>query len=109
MMKKTELVTAKGKLFLMKNLLNGSSVPKSVAENVFYCLHCHLCEHVCQSKLTLTPVWEKLESIVEKIHGRPEGKIKAFIEEMESHPAYTQLLDTFGIAPNSIHKETQNV
>jgi FAD/FMN-containing dehydrogenase/NAD-dependent dihydropyrimidine dehydrogenase PreA subunit len=108
-MKKTELVTAKGKLFLMKNLLNGSSIPKSVAENVFYCLHCHLCEHVCQSKLTLTPVWERLESIVEKIHGRPEGKIKAFIEEMESHPAYTQLLDTFGIAPNSVYKETQNV
>jgi len=46
---------------------------------------------------------------VEKTHGRPEGKIKAFIEQMESHPAYTQLLDTFGIAPHSIHKETQNV
>ncbi len=109
MMKKTELVTAKGKLFLMKNLLNGSSVPKSVAENVFYCLHCHLCEHVCQSKLTLMPVWEKLESIVEKIHGRPEEKIKAFVEQTESHPVYTQLLDTFGIAPHSIHEETRNV
>ncbi|UCE21963.1 MAG: (Fe-S)-binding protein, partial [Candidatus Aminicenantes bacterium] len=109
MMKKTELVTAKGKLFLMKNLLNGSSLPQSMTENVFYCLHCHLCEHVCQSKLTLTPVWERLESIVEKIHGRPEEKIKAFIEQIESHPAYTQLLETFGIAPHSIHKETQNV
>ncbi|MGD2245599.1 MAG: FAD-binding protein [Candidatus Aminicenantes bacterium] len=109
MMKKNELVTAKGKLFLMKHLLNGSSVPKSTAENVFYCLHCHLCEHVCQSKLILMPVWEKLESIVEKIHGRPEEKIKSFIEQMESHPATTQLLETFGIAPHSIHKETQNV
>lgn len=109
MVKKTELVTAKGKLFLMKHLLNGSSVSKSTAENVFYCLHCHLCEHVCQSKLILTPVWEKLESIVEKIHGRPEEKIKAFVEQMELHPAYTQLLDTFGIAPHSNHKEAPNV
>ncbi len=109
MMKKTELVTAKGKLFLLKHLLNGSSLPRSTAEKVFYCLHCHLCEHVCQSKLTLTPVWEKLESIVEKTHGRPEEKIKAFIEQTESHPAYTQLLETFGIAPHSIHKGPQNV
>jgi len=109
MMKKTELVTAKGKLFLLKHLLNGSSLPRSTAEKVFYCLHCHLCEHVCQSKLILTPVWEKLESIVEKTHGRPEEKIKAFIEQTESHPAYIQLLETFGIAPHSIHKAPHNV
>lgn len=109
LMKKTELVTAKGKLYLMKNLLNGTPVPKSTAENVFYCLHCHLCEHVCQSKLTLTPVWEKLEAIVEKTQGRPEEKIKAFMEQMESHPATNRLLDTFGIAPHSISKETPNV
>jgi len=108
-MKKTELVTAKGKLFLMKNLSNGASVPESEAEKVFYCLHCHLCEAVCQSKLTLIPVWERLESAVEKKFGRPEEKINAFIEAVESDPAYTELLDTFGIAPDNNHKGTQNV
>ncbi len=107
--KKTELVTAKGKLFLMKHLESGNSVPKNLAEIVFYCLHCHLCESVCQSKLTLIPVWEKLESIVEKKFGRPEKGIKEFIEQVESDPVYTQLLDTFGISPDTNHQETQNV
>jgi hypothetical protein len=57
----------------------------------------------------LIPVWEKLESIVEKKFGRPEEEIKEFIEQVESDPVYTQLLDTFGISPNTNHKETQNV
>jgi FAD/FMN-containing dehydrogenase len=108
-MKKTELVTAKGKLFLMRELFNGASVPESEAEKVFYCLHCHLCEAVCQSKLTLMPVWERLESAVEKKFGRPDAKIKAFIEAVESDPAYTELLDTFGIAPDNNSKGTHNV
>ena len=107
--KKTELVTAKGKLFLMRYLMDGSSVPESLAENVFYCLHCHLCEAVCQSKLTLIPVWERLESLVEKKFGRPEEKIKTFVETVESDPAYTQLLDTFGISPNSNLKDAKHV
>jgi FAD/FMN-containing dehydrogenase/NAD-dependent dihydropyrimidine dehydrogenase PreA subunit len=106
---KTERVTAKGKLFLLKNLLSGSSLSKSTAEGVFFCLHCHLCEYVCQSRLNLTSVWERLESIVEKKYGRPEEKIKEFIEQVESDPAYTQLLNTFGIAPHNIHKEAQDV
>jgi FAD/FMN-containing dehydrogenase/NAD-dependent dihydropyrimidine dehydrogenase PreA subunit len=106
---KTERITAKGKLFLLQNLLNGSSLSKSTAEGVFFCLHCHLCEYVCQSKLSLTSVWERLESIVEKKYGRPEEKIKEFIEQVESDPAYTQLLNTFGIAPDNFHEEKKNV
>jgi FAD/FMN-containing dehydrogenase/NAD-dependent dihydropyrimidine dehydrogenase PreA subunit len=106
---RTELVTAKGKLFLFKQMLNGASVPRAAAEKVFLCLHCHLCEHVCQSKLSLVPVWEKLESIVEKKYGRPEEKIKAFIDKFESHPACTQLLDSIGIPVNTIPKEPRHV
>jgi Fe-S oxidoreductase len=93
----------------MKHLESGNSVPKNLAEIVFYCLHCHLCESVCQSKLTLIPVWEKLESIVEKNFGRPEEGIKEFIEQVESDPVYTQILDTFGISHNTDHRETHNV
>ena len=97
---KTEIVTAKGKLFILKHLLSGSSIPEPIAEKIFLCLHCHLCEYVCQSKLTLMPVWDKLESIVEKTFGRPEGKIDEFIKKVESHPAYTQLLDSFSTNNN---------
>lgn len=105
----TELVTAKGKLFLFQQMLNGSSVPRSAAEKAFLCLHCHLCEHVCQSKLSLLPVWENLESLLEKKYGRPEEKIKAFLDKVESLPAYTELLDSIGIPANSVHKVTEHV
>jgi FAD/FMN-containing dehydrogenase/ferredoxin len=106
---RSEIVTAKGKLFLLKHLLDGSSIPQPVAEKIFLCLHCHLCEYVCQSKLTLMPVWDKLEAIVEKTSGRPEEKIDEFIKKVESHPAYTQLLDSLGASSNNNHREIKNV
>jgi ferredoxin len=106
---RSEIITAKGKLFLLKNLLGGSSIPEPVAEKIFLCLHCHLCEHVCQSKLTLVPVWEKLEAITEKTSGRPVEKIDEFIKEAESHPVYAQLLDYLGDSLNNNHQEKKNV
>ncbi|MBA7681765.1 hypothetical protein ES703_90105 [subsurface metagenome] len=106
---RSEIVTAKGKLFLLKRLLNGSSIPEPVAENIFLCLHCHLCEYVCQSKLKLMPVWDKLEAIAEKISGRPEEKIDEFIKKVESHPAYTKLLDFLSNSSNNNHQEIKNV
>ena len=106
---RTELVTAKGKLFLLQQILNGSPVPRTAAEKAFLCLHCRLCEHVCQSKLSLVPVWESLESLLEKKFGRPEEKIKAFVAKVESLPAYTQVLDSIGIPVNGIPEETRHV
>ncbi len=106
---RSEIITAKGKLFLLKQILNGSSIPEPVAENIFLCLHCHLCEYVCQSKLKLMPVWEKLEAVAEKISGRPEEKIDEFIKKVESHPAYTQLLDFLNASSNNNHQEIKNV
>jgi FAD/FMN-containing dehydrogenase/ferredoxin len=97
---RSEIITAKGKLFLLKRLLNGSPIPKPVADDIFLCLHCHLCEYVCQSKLKLVPVWEKLEAIIEKTSGRPEEKIDEFIKKAESHPAYSRLLDSLGALSN---------
>ncbi|MFB0566145.1 MAG: FAD-binding protein [Candidatus Aminicenantaceae bacterium] len=109
LMNSNEIVTAKGKLFILKQLLENNPLPKSIAQKAFQCLHCHLCEYVCQSKLTLTPVWEKLESLLEKKFGRPEDKIERFIKQVESHPAYTQLFDSFGICSNNKNKDLQNV
>ncbi len=106
---RSEIVTAKGKLFLLKHLLGGSSIPEPVAEKIFLCLHCHLCEHVCQSKLTLVPVWDKLEAITERTSGRPADKIDEFVKEAESHPAYAQLLDSLSASSNNNHMEKKNV
>jgi FAD/FMN-containing dehydrogenase/ferredoxin len=106
---RSEIITAKGKLFLLKNLLGGSSIPKPVADKIFLCLHCHLCEHVCQSKLTLVPVWDKLEAITEKTSGRPVEKIDEFVKEAESHPVYAQLLDSLNGSSNNNRLEKKNV
>ncbi|MEW6456716.1 MAG: (Fe-S)-binding protein [Acidobacteriota bacterium] len=105
---RNEIVTAKGKLFLLKQLLNGNFVPKQIAENVFLCLHCKLCENVCQSKLKLSPLWDKLESIVENKFGRPEEKIDEFVKQIESSQEYIRLLDLLSIPENN-RKEMHNV
>jgi FAD/FMN-containing dehydrogenase/NAD-dependent dihydropyrimidine dehydrogenase PreA subunit len=109
LMNKTELVTAKGKLLLFKHLTDGSRVPKHIAQKAFMCLHCHLCEYVCQSKLELMPVWDRLESLVERKFGRPKEKIEEFVKQVESHPAYTQLIDSVSFSSNNNHRETKNV
>ena len=109
LMSRNETVTAKGKLFLLKKMLNGSSIPQPIAEKVFLCLHCHLCENVCQSKLTLLPIWDQLESMVEKKFGRPREKIDEFIKQVESDPSYTRFLDLMGSSPNNNHRELQDV
>lgn len=104
-----EIITAKGKLLLLKHLKFSSRLPKVLAEKAFLCLHCHLCEHVCQSKLELIPVWEKLETLLESEFGRPKEKIDEFIKLFEAHPEYDQFLDSFGNFSNNHHKVMRNV
>jgi Fe-S oxidoreductase len=104
LMNRTEAVAAKGKLFLLKQLVKGSPLPEVLAEKVFLCLHCHLCEYVCQSKLTLVPVWEKLELALEKTLGRPKEKIEDFVKQVEANPAYGELLDSFNIVSDNNYR-----
>jgi FAD/FMN-containing dehydrogenase/ferredoxin len=108
LMNGSEIVTAKGKLFLLKELLRGTALPQACAEKVFLCLHCHLCEYVCQSKLTLVPVWEKFESIVEKNFGRPAEKIDEFIKRVDSDPTCAELLDSLSLSSSHL-KGVSNV
>ncbi len=102
-----EIVTAKGKLFLL-NKLQDAPIPARCAEKAFLCLHCRLCESVCQSKLALIPVWERLESVLARKYGFPREKIEMFIKKVESDPAYAQLLDSLG-APSNNHWIEDNV
>ncbi len=106
---RTETVTAKGKLYLFRTLQAGNPLPSSLAEKIFLCLHCRLCETVCQSKLSLIPVWEKLEAAAENTVRRPAEKINQFIESVESHPAYDRFLDSFGVPINSCQRKRQDV
>ena len=109
LMNRSEAVSAKGKLFLLKEFLGGRALPKTYAEKIFLCLHCHLCEYVCQSKLSLIPVWKKFESIVEKNFGRPAEKIEEFIKRIDSDPACAELLDSLSFSSNHLIKDVSNV
>ncbi|MFQ6069233.1 MAG: FAD-binding protein [Candidatus Aminicenantales bacterium] len=104
LMKRNEIITAKGKLFLIKHFKKGSFLPPETARKIFFCLHCHLCELVCQSKLSLMSLWERLESRVEKKYGKPkEEEIEAFVKEVESNPRCKELFTAFSL---SIPKNT---
>jgi hypothetical protein len=64
---------------------------------------------VCQSKLELIPVWEKLETLLENKFGRPKEKIDEFIKLFEAHPEYDQFLDSFGNISNNDHRDMRDV
>jgi len=99
---RSEIVTAKGKLFLLKQLLEGIPLPRDIAEKVFLCLHCHLCEYVCQSKLELAGVWDRLERIVKEKFGLPKERINEFIRTVDSDPACSQLLDSLSLSSDKL-------
>lgn len=101
LVERNEIVTAKGKLFLLKQMKKGAALPRSLAEKAFLCSHCHLCESVCQTRLTLVPVWENLESQIQERHGYPRDKVERFIREIEALPEYSELLDTLNLVPDS--------
>jgi len=106
---KTETVAAKGKLYLLKQLESGKELPKELRDKVFLCLHCHLCEYVCQTRLKLNPVWEKLESRLEKEFGRPTARIDEFVKLAETHPEYSALLDSLNLPRNGSCEDSPNV
>lgn len=101
LVERNEIVTAKGKLHLLKQMEKGEALPRTTAQRAFLCSHCHLCESVCQTKLTLVPVWEKLESKIQERHGYPRESVERFIQQIESLPEYTELLDTLNLTPDS--------
>lgn len=106
LIEQNEIVTAKGKLYLLKKMMEGDSLPKSLAEKVFLCSHCHLCEKVCQSKLTLVPLWESLEKRMEKKFGYPREKVDRFISQIESSPEYERLLGFLNNNHHDLPEET---
>jgi ferredoxin len=84
-----ESVTARGKLLLAPELLNGSGgLSNQEAQLPFLCMHCGACEEVCQSELDLLPAWEELEAALEARYGRPAGAVEQFVTEVEANERY---------------------
>jgi ferredoxin len=87
-----ERVTARGKLATARILDAGGKVSKEHAHRTFLCMRCHACEQVCQSKLELLPLYDKLEEKLEKVHGKDVKEIDEFIKFTELRPEYDALL-----------------
>ena len=87
-----ERVTARGKLQTAKAIAGGMQLSKEHAHRTFLCMRCKACEQVCQSKLELIPVYEKLEADLERVHGKDAKEIEAFVRAAESSPEYDELV-----------------
>jgi FAD/FMN-containing dehydrogenase/ferredoxin len=90
---KNEEMTAKGKIALAKKLLEGRTVTREEAENVFMCMHCKACEEICQTNLELMMLWDALEKRMESQVGRPEDKISEFLKKVDDSKDYWDMVD----------------
>lgn len=86
-----ESVTARGKLFFIKEYMGGNVFSREYAEKMFLCTHCKACEKVCQTKLELVNIWDLWERHLEKEFGRPTEAIKRFMEDVEQNGEYQEL------------------
>ena len=87
-----ERVTARGKLLTARSVLAGEEISSEHAHRTFLCMRCKACEQVCQSKLDLIPIYEKLEATLEKKYGKDAKEIEAFVRFAEASPEYDALL-----------------
>jgi len=90
---KDERVTARGKLLTAKAMAEGKSITKEHAHRIFLCMRCKACEQVCQSKLELMPVYDKLEKQLEEMFGKDTQEIDSFVKFAESLPEYDSLVE----------------
>ncbi|HLG41901.1 MAG TPA: FAD-binding protein [Planctomycetota bacterium] len=77
-----ERVSARGKLFLAEWTRQGLLAPEE-AQIVNLCMHCKFCTEVCQSDIVLEDAFFDLEKAANEKHGRPDAKIKEFLEQVE--------------------------
>jgi FAD/FMN-containing dehydrogenase/ferredoxin len=76
-----ERVSARGKLFLAKWTAEGL-LPAEEAGIVNLCMHCKFCTEVCQSDIALEDAFFDLERAANERYGRPDGKIREFLQQV---------------------------
>jgi len=90
-----ELVTGRSKLRMAESLLSGGEITAGEGWSPFQCLHCGLCEEVCQTRLPLRSCYEILERWIEKRHGYPLELIQRFVERLDADRRLIRI--TFGL------------
>ena len=79
-----ELVTGRAKLRMAEVWLRGEEIRRDEAHRPFQCLHCGLCEEVCQTRLPLRNCYQVLERWIEKRHGYPRELIQGFVQRLDA-------------------------
>lgn len=90
-----ELVAGRTKLRMAEALMNGVELKLEEAHAPFQCLHCGLCEEVCQTRLPLRDCYLVLEERLEDRHGPPAETVRRFIEILDGDREYIK--DIFGL------------
>ena len=75
---------------------NGVELNQREAHAPFQCLHCGLCEEVCQTRLPLRECYLILEDWIENRFGSPVETIKKFTEDLDSRRDF--ISEVFGLA-----------
>lgn len=92
---KDDLVTGRTKLLMAEAMLKGMELQPSEAQAPFQCLHCGLCEEVCQTHLPLRDCYQVLEDWIEIRFGSPVETVQNFIEKLDSNRDFIK--DIFGL------------
>ncbi len=79
-----ELVTGRTKLRMAEAMMNGVILEPEEAHAPFQCLHCGLCEEVCQTHLPLRDCYHVLEEWLENRFGSADETVGRFIHKLDS-------------------------
>ncbi len=90
-----ELVAGRTKLRMAEMLIDGQNLHRSEAHAPFQCLHCGLCEEVCQTHLPLRDCYTVLEDWLENRYGSPAEIIQAFINDLDGNRDFIK--EVFGL------------
>jgi ferredoxin len=90
-----ELVTARAKLEAARALCEGRAISPAAAQSTFQCVHCGLCEEVCQTALPLRACYDVLEGMVASRHGRPDKLITDFSAKVDKR--YRDVAQSYGL------------
>lgn len=90
-----ELVTGRTKLLLAEAMLTGMEVRPAEAWAPFQCLHCGLCEEVCQTRLPLRDCYQVLEDWIERRFGSSSETVQGFVEKLDRNRDFIK--DIFGL------------
>ena len=80
-----EKVSGRAKLRMAEAVMNGMKLEQTEAHAPFQCLHCGLCEEVCQTHLPLRDCYLILEEWIVNRFGLPTETIRRFTQELDNN------------------------